>query len=821
MHRCVLGAIVGVLVFCVTAPSMGETPQKTSPRSKPTSKTPAKKPPPKPVVKKPAPKPPVKKKPASGNPVFQARPKKVLPGGVEEIVFAVRQQGNDGHWYANFGYWSSDPNKKMYGRRGRLCRLNLKTGKLTVLIDDVEGAVRDPQVHYSGERVLFSYRKGKSEYYHLYEINIDGTGLRQITRDPFDDIEATYLPDGDILFCSSRCKRYVCCWHTQVAILYRCKPDGSDIRLLSSNIEQDNTPWTLPDGRVLYTRWEYIDRSQVKFHHLWTMNPDGTNQMVYFGNLHPGIAMIDAKPIPGTDKVLASFAPGHGRREHAGVVTIIDPNDGPDNKAFAKSVSKGKPDYRDPHPLTERDFLVAWKDRIALMNEKGDLWGLYRLPEADVKAGAYCHEPRPVIRRPRERDIPPRTEPERDTGILVLADVNIGRNMGGVKRGEIKKLLVLEVLPKPANFNGGPVPLTIGGTFTLERIVGVVPVEPDGSACMELPALRSLFFVALDENDMAVKRMHSFLNVMPGETTSCVGCHEHRTQTPPMTDTSALMATRRPPSRVEPFPDVPGVFDMPRDIQPILDKYCVKCHNYEKFAGGHSLTGDRGPMYGHSYVTLLNKRQFVDGRNGLGNSAPRTVGSSASPLMKRISGGHHDVTVTPHEKKMIRLWIETGATYPGTYACLASGMVGAGHNQAVFNKRCGACHKGGKLRTHKELLYNLTRPEKSLLVLAPLAKKAGGLELCKAKKGVNASAPVFANTKDGDYQKLLADVRRSQAALDKMKRFDMPGFRPNVHYVREMKRYGILPPDHEPTDPIDVYAVDQEYWRSLWYKPPR
>ena len=154
-------------------------------------------------------------------------------------------------------------------------------------------------------------------------------------------------------------------------------------------------------------------------------------------------------------------------------------------------------------------------------------------------------------------------------GKLLLADVHICRNMEGVKPGEIKKLLILETLPKPINFTGGMDPLTYGGSFTLERIVGTVPVEPDGSAYFEVPALRSLFFVALDENDMSVKRMQSFLTVQPGETMSCVGCHEQRTQAPPSRD---ILAMRRKASPVEPVAGVPDVIDFPRDIQPILNR---------------------------------------------------------------------------------------------------------------------------------------------------------------------------------------------------------------------------------------------------------
>jgi hypothetical protein len=251
--------------------------------------------------------------------------------GVEEIVFAVRNSGTDGHWYANFSYFAAGVERKAYGLPGGgLYRLNVRTGKVTPILEDPQGQVRDPQVHYDGRRIVFAYRKAGSEHYHLYEINADGTGLRQLTPDdPYDDFEPTYLPDGGIMFVSSRCKRWVNCWLTQVAVLYRCDGDGGNMRPLSANTEQENTPWPLADGRVLYQRWEYVDRSQVDYHHLWTTNPDGSGQMVYYGNLRPGTLMIDAKPIAGTSKVVAIFSPGHGSREHAGPIYVVDPSAGP------------------------------------------------------------------------------------------------------------------------------------------------------------------------------------------------------------------------------------------------------------------------------------------------------------------------------------------------------------------------------------------------------------------------------------------------------------------------------------------------------------
>ena len=125
--------------------------------------------------------------------------------GEEEIVFAVRGILGE-HWYANFGYTAGNPLDMRYGPPGgRLCRLHLASGKVVTLLDDPAGAVRDPVVDYDGQQILFSYRKGGTTHYHLYEIHADGTGLRQITDGAVDDIEPMYLPDGRIVFVSSRC----------------------------------------------------------------------------------------------------------------------------------------------------------------------------------------------------------------------------------------------------------------------------------------------------------------------------------------------------------------------------------------------------------------------------------------------------------------------------------------------------------------------------------------------------------------------------------------------------------------------------------------
>ena len=273
--------------------------------------------------------------------------------GFKEIVFARRKLYTDGHWYANIGYYAEEEARKAYVPGGELCKLNLTTGEVVVLLADELGSVRDPVVHYDAKKILFSYRKGGEDQYHLYEINIDGSGLKQLTFGKYDDIEPVYLPDDGIMFVSSRSKRWVNCWVTHVATLYRCDGDGNNIREISANIEHDNTPWVMPDGRIIYTRWEYVDRSQVDYHHLWTANPDGTNQTVYYGNLHPRGLFIDAKPIPGTKDVLMIDSPGHGKNEHMGVVARVTDKYGPDELSAKIHINPSQ-NFRDPYPLSEK-----------------------------------------------------------------------------------------------------------------------------------------------------------------------------------------------------------------------------------------------------------------------------------------------------------------------------------------------------------------------------------------------------------------------------------------------------------------------------------
>lgn len=790
-----------------------------------------------------------------------------LMDGAEEVVFAERALYSDGHYYANFGGWSDDPNKFLRPPDGsRLLKLNLRTKQLTVLLDDPKGNIRDPRVHYDGGRILFAYRKGGTRHYNLYEVNTDGTGLRQVTFGEWDDTDPAYLPDGGIIFVSSRGRRFIPCNHVQAAILYRVDADGGNMLCLSANSVRDDRPAVLPDGRVIYTRWEYVDSAIGSFRDLWVMNPDGTGQMILFGGTVQPPELVyskcDALPIPGTDgKVVSVFSPPVGARENAGNVMVVDIKAGPDVASAARQISPerdlryhyfwpsgipwfggGRAGFRDPYPLSEDCFLVAEDKSLLILDGNGMVQESYR-------ADKMVHDPRAIRPRPRERVVPSRIDLQKTTGRLVLADVyrGRGREVQGIKPGTIKQLLVLEDLPKPISYYSLPGLISMDGTHTLRRVLGTVPVEADGSASFEVPALRALYFVALDEEGLAVKRMQSYTMVMPGETQGCVGCHEPRTQNINATgDHDTFTAMTRPPIRIEPVPGVPDVFDYPRDIQPIWDRHCVACHSAEKPEGRVVLTGDYNEWFTQSYYALFAYNQISDmfGRYNteFRSHQPYGFGTGASPLMNKIDGSHYDVKLTKQEHDTVRLWIEASAYFTGTYAVYNhadNAVAGALANNAkveigkpldgiVYN-RCLWCHdsaatigrrvRKGRVNAPKHCwnLYNFSFPEKSMILRAPLAKEAGGYGWCKDQYGQTV---VFRDTQDPDYQAILRAIRAAKARQEKAGRHDMPGFRPNEHYVRWMKRFGILPESFDlADDPIDPYETDRAYWRSLWHQP--
>jgi hypothetical protein len=518
-------------------------------------------------------------------------------------------------------------------------------------------------------------------------------------------------------------------------------------------------------------------------------------------------------------------------REHYGKIALIDPRLGPDDPRGVEYISKGNV-HCDPWAFSENHFLAANKTAIELINHQGETEVLYRLPEELARGGYWIGEPRPVMKRQRQPMIADRTDPSADHGTLALVNVYKGRKMRKVKPGTIKNLLIYEVLPKPINYSGAMSEMSAGGTFSVERLHGSVPVSQEGSAYFKLPPLRSFLFLAMDDKGHCVKRMHSFTSVMPGETTTCIGCHERRTEAPGTNDFDKLFRLMRTPPMVpEPVADVPAIFDFPRDIQPILDRHCLACHNHDREEGGFNISGHWGPLYPIGYIQMSWRQLFGDNRiilpyaqHSKSNFEPYEIGTGSSRLLKLIEEGHADVDMPAREQKIIRHWLDAGANHAGTYAVNSHGTIGYYENGfnvrndkdwpetralvEVMNRRCDRCHAptekekhigtyklpahfyiryyppdefqknrylahtmsedGGRFNRH--LIYNLSYPDLSKAARAPLARTAGGLGVCQAGSGES----VFADRTDPDYQAIVAAVARGRKhILEENNRFCM------------------------------------------------
>lgn len=501
-----------------------------------------------------------------------------------------------------------------------LCLLEMDgpAPKFRTLIDDPQGVIRDPDVSYDGRRVLFAWKKSdRLDDYHLYELELASGRLRQLTFGlGFADYEAAYLPDGQIVFNSTRCVQTVDCWTTEVSNLYACDGDGRLIRRLGFDQVHTNFPTVTPDGRVLYTRWEYNDRGQLFPQPLFQMNPDGTGQSEFYGNnsWFP-TTILHARAIPRTQKVLA-IATGHhsrqmgklvlvdpakGRQENAGVQLVAPVRETPAEKI--DSYGQNGELFQYPYPLSETEYLVAysslgWAGQEEPYNTgvkgRGPVFGVYfmtvdgRRERLASDTQVSYSQPVPLV-RPAPRRRPSSVDYAKSIGTYYLQNVYEGPGLEGIVRGTIKKVRVIGLDFRPAfvggNANDGPAGSAMvstpvaacNGSWDPKIVLGEVDVREDGSALFAVPARTPLYFQAIDDHGHAVQTMRSWSTLQPGEMASCVGCHESKNSAPPPYTRSIAM--RSHPQDLQPFYGPPRGFSFSREIQPILDRHCTSCHS--------------------------------------------------------------------------------------------------------------------------------------------------------------------------------------------------------------------------------------------------
>ncbi len=747
-----------------------------------------------------------------------------------------------------------------------------------------EGIYSDPDISYDAKRILFCF-KGKADgSTSIYEIGLDGHGLRRLT-DPtphcadykgshagVHDVSPAYLPDGRIVFTSTRGHGLVPCANEGVDILHVMNADGSDIRAISVNNVNEFDPCVLPDGRILHGRWEYVDKTALTQQSLWTIFPDGTNETALFANnmVHPE-ALLDARPVPGSPHlVVAAFTPHNSPPR--GAIGMVDFVEGK-NAATAcyNFENKQDPTYDrgnscEPWPLSKDAVLFSGRPKDAKYNviEIMDRSGRREVVYSDPTI--CCHSPMLIQARPTEPVIPDLVRGDSRTGAFCVLDIYEG--LTGVRRGEVKWLRVIEETSRVSASPGGAFNQTFLVSavlaFSAKNYLGVVPVEPDGSAYFEVPSGRALYLQALDEEGRLVQSMRTFVQAAPGVTRTCIGCHEHKLTSP--ANVGNRIALRGEPVRPKPESWGDGFIDYPSMVQPILDKHCVSCHGGTKnIAGRLDLTGGWTEYFSISYENLISRRKTqltahlisgIDCMNGTSRWSaqifkPRSHGSATAPLAKLLVSGHQGriPDLTRPERDLLMAWIDTNGLYHGTWnytdhGCRLGTWPGTKNELvAVMHKAgCMTCHQQGKKLQFENDWFNLQRPELSRILRAPLAKGGDGYGLAMCRKRpvenqvprvrilatgqyLHGDLPVekflgnayeppsdggepavsFTSTEDEHYQAMLAIIRRGRLAALNRPRADMPTADVKPGAIRHL-----IPPRLPETMPDLVARADDD-----------
>ncbi|MCY2995572.1 MAG: discoidin domain-containing protein [Planctomycetota bacterium] len=634
---------------------------------------------------------------------------------ISQLLFVKRTTYHSSHIYTDH----FDGSSKM---GGNLCILSPLTpeGKVTEIAPELTGGLFGRfDLSHDAHKIVFAYKKPNTGY-RIYEIGIDGTGLRQLTLDApdeqemlkqfhhgYDDMDPCYLPNGRIMFVSTRSKRAVLCHNAFTSTaLHLMDADGANIRCLSGNTTNEFAPCVLDDGRVIYTRWEYVDKGCGDVQSLWTMRPDGSGPAhLYKNNVALPSTLIDARSIPGSHRLVAIGAPHmplavgpvilvdiHLTQLTPAAMTNLTPEIGLPPHSGYPGAQYGY--YKEPYPLGEDLFLVCYNPSPNHAEPAG--YGIYVLDAAGNRELLY-RDPtfssfQPIPLRPRRNPAnlspvrPALTEsqpaPAENMAALFMTDVYQG--LTGIARGTVKYLRVMEDIPKPwaaswASPGQGDglglqnPAISLKGHFTTKQVLGLVPVNDDGSAHFQVPAGKSIYFQVLDENYMELQRMRTFVNLMSGEQRSCIGCHESRQHAPGLR-AAGLLALNQPAQSLMPQPGEsrPRMVHYPLDVQPILDKHCVQCHGGTDLKGNLDLTGELTTLFNRSYENLINRRLInnidVDPRSAyIPAEPPLTFGSHRSKMIDRIRSGQCPVQLSQAEFIRLVTWIDANAPYYGVY----------------------------------------------------------------------------------------------------------------------------------------------------------
>lgn len=557
--------------------------------------------------------------------------------------------------------------------------------------------VGDLALHFDCTRFMFS-SVGTNGRWGVFEMNAAGGSPRQLPLIPDADVDnytSCYLPDDSVIFTSTAPFIGVPCVRggSHVAHLYRYWPDTGKIRRLTFDQEHNWCPTVMPDGRLLYLRWEYSDLPHYVARILFTMNPDGTNQREFYGSgsYWPN-AFFYAKPMPGSANKVVGIVGGHHGVPRMGELVIIDPSQGRFEAdgvvqripGYGKKVEpvildalvdNSWPKFLHPVPLSDKYIIVSGKPA------PGSPWGIYLVDVFDnitlikEEPGFALLEPIPLQSQPRPPVIPDATKDGEKIARMQIVDIYQGTGLEGVPRGTIKKVRLFTYNFSYQGIGGQVDRVGLDGPWDIKRIIGTVPVEADGSAHFEVPANQPISLQPLDEKGRAVALMRSWTTTMPGEVQSCTGCHEK--QNSASTIQSTGLALRKPAAKIKPFYGPMRGFHFDREVQPVLDRHCVACHNGEARADGKSIpdfkrgplvfAGEREVKFPPAYVALKSYVRNPTAENDMRLLLPYEFHASTTELVQLLEAGHHGVKLDAESWDRLNTWIDLNTPAWGTW----------------------------------------------------------------------------------------------------------------------------------------------------------
>jgi len=578
-------------------------------------------------------------------------------------------------------------------------------GELTPLFRPEGGKfVGDVDLHFDAGRMLFSM-PGSHNHWQIFEIGVDGTGLREVTGEQpdVDSYDACYLPDGKIVFTSTGCFTGVPCVYgsAHVAVLYVMDADGKNVRQLCFDQDHDWCPTVMNNGRVMYSRWEYTDTPHSNTRLLFHMNPDGTQQFEYYGsNSYWPNSIFYARPVPNHPTKVIGVVGGHHDNPRMGELVLFDPARGRHEATGAVQRIPGYgqevqmiirdgltrsswPKFLHPYPLSDKHFLVSCKPTPQ------SLWGIYLVDVFDNMLllkelpGYALLEPIPLRKTPKPPVVPEKINLAKKDALVYIPDIYVGDGLKGIPRGTVKSIRIFTYHFAYQGMGGLLGVVGMDGPWDIKRVMGTVPVYEDGSAKFRVPANLPISLQPLDEEGKALQLMRSWMTAMPGEVVQCSGCHEPQNTAPPLRTSLAL---NRPADEITEWYGPMRGFSYPREVQPVIDRHCVGCHNGQPRPDGTTLAdlrgsvkisdwklvtagngGNRGGKFSVGYAELHRYCRRPGIESDYHMLEPMEYHADSTQLVQMLKKGHYNVNLDAEGWDRLITWIDLNCPYHGTW----------------------------------------------------------------------------------------------------------------------------------------------------------